>query len=219
MSIVEIPPRNRETHGHCDMIAIITVECLHIRHVVLTSSPGGSEIGELRTTYDGEPQMTILPGTHLVSSSSKSRPGTHLVSSSSKSRPGTHLVSSSSKSRPGTHLVSSSSKSRPGTHLVSSSSKSRPGTHLVSSYSKSRPGTHLVSSSSKSRPGTHLVSSYSKSRPGTHLVSSSSKRRAFAGGRGEHILRMLSGQLRGHDGSFHEQFPGVMPSVRIVQLE
>ena len=30
---------------------------------------------------------------------------------------------------------------------------------------------------------------------------------------------MPSGQLRGHVGSFHEQFPGVMPSVRIVQLE
>ena len=55
--------------------------------------------------------------------------------------------------------------------------------------------------------------------PGTHLVSSYSKSRTFAGGRGEYILRMLSGQLRGHEGSFHEQFPGVMPSVRIGQLE
>ena len=55
--------------------------------------------------------------------------------------------------------------------------------------------------------------------PGTHIVSSYSKIRIFAGGRGEHIWRMLSGQLRGHEGSFHEQFPGVMPSVRIVQLE
>ena len=55
--------------------------------------------------------------------------------------------------------------------------------------------------------------------PGTHLVSSYSKSRIFAGGRGEYIWRMLSGQLRGHEESFHEQFPGVMPSVRIVQLE
>ena len=38
--------------------------------------------------------------------------------------------------------------------------------------------------------------------------------------RGGYILQyMLSGQLRGHEGSFHEQFPGVMSSVRIVQLE
>ena len=42
--------------------------------------------------------------------------------------------------------------------------------------------------------------------PGTHLVSSYSKSQTFAGGRGGYILRMLSGQLRGHDGSFHEQF-------------
>ena len=43
--------------------------------------------------------------------------------------------------------------------------------------------------------------------------------RTFAGGRGEHILRMLSGQQRGNEGSFHEQFQGVMSSIRIVQLE
>ncbi len=43
--------------------------------------------------------------------------------------------------------------------------------------------------------------------PGTHLVSSYSKSRTFAGGRGEHIWHMLSGQLRGHEGSFDEQFP------------
>ena len=30
---------------------------------------------------------------------------------------------------------------------------------------------------------------------------------------------MYGGQVRGHEGSFHEQFPGVMPSVGIVQLE
>ena len=39
------------------------------------------------------------------------------------------------------------------------------------------------------------------------------------GGRGEHILRMLSGQQREHEGSFHEQLQGVMSSVNIVQLE
>ena len=33
------------------------------------------------------------------------------------------------------------------------------------------------------------------------------------------ILRRLSGQERGNEGSFHEQFQGVMSSVRIVQLE
>ena len=33
------------------------------------------------------------------------------------------------------------------------------------------------------------------------------------------ILRMLSGQQRGNEGSFHEQFQGVMSSIRIVQLE
>ena len=32
------------------------------------------------------------------------------------------------------------------------------------------------------------------------------KSKTFAGGRGEHILRMLSGQLRGNKGSFHEHF-------------
>ena len=53
----------------------------------------------------------------------------------------------------------------------------------------------------------------------THLVSSYSNSRTFAGVRGEYIWGMLSGQLRGHEGSFHEQFPGVMSSVRIVQLE
>ena len=36
--------------------------------------------------------------------------------------------------------------------------------------------------------------------PGTHLASSYSKSRTFAGGRGGY---MLSGQLRGHEGSFH----------------
>ena len=51
------------------------------------------------------------------------------------------------------------------------------------------------------------------------LVSSYSKSRTFAGVRDEYIWGMLSGQLRGHEGSFHEQFPGVMSSVRIVQLE
>ena len=50
-------------------------------------------------------------------------------------------------------------------------------------------------------------------------MSSYSNIRIFAGGMGEYIWRMLSGQLRGHEGSFHEQFPGVMSSVRIVQLE
>ena len=53
----------------------------------------------------------------------------------------------------------------------------------------------------------------------THLVSSYSKSQTFAGVRGEYIWGMLSGQLCGHEGSFHEQFPGVMSSVRIVQLE
>ena len=43
--------------------------------------------------------------------------------------------------------------------------------------------------------------------PGIHIVSSYSKTRAFDGGRGDHSLRML-----------REQFPGVMPSVHIVQL-
>ena len=55
--------------------------------------------------------------------------------------------------------------------------------------------------------------------PGTHLVSSYSKSWTFAGSRGGYILGMLSGQLRGHEGSVHEQFPGVMSSVRIGQLE
>ena len=55
--------------------------------------------------------------------------------------------------------------------------------------------------------------------PGTHLVSSYSKSRTFAGSKGEYIWRMPNGQLRGHDVSFHEQFPGVMLSVRIGQLE
>ena len=50
-------------------------------------------------------------------------------------------------------------------------------------------------------------------------MSSYSKSWTFAGGRGGYILHMLSGQLRGHEGSFHEQFPGVMSSVRIGQLE
>ena len=55
--------------------------------------------------------------------------------------------------------------------------------------------------------------------PGTHLVSSYSKSLTFVGGKREYIWRMLSGQLRGHEGSFHEQFPGVISSVRIGQLE
>ena len=46
-----------------------------------------------------------------------------------------------------------------------------------------------------------------------------SKSDIFSGGRGEHIVHMLSGQQRGNEGSFHEQFHGVMSSVRIVQLE
>ena len=50
-------------------------------------------------------------------------------------------------------------------------------------------------------------------------MSSYSPNLTFAAGRGEHILRMLSGQLRGNEGSFHEQFQGAMPSFRIVQLE
>ena len=55
--------------------------------------------------------------------------------------------------------------------------------------------------------------------PGTHLVSSYSKSQTFVGGKGEYIWRMLSGQLHGHEGSFHEHFPGVMSSVRIGQLD
>ena len=55
--------------------------------------------------------------------------------------------------------------------------------------------------------------------PGPHVVSSYSKSWTFAGGRGGYILHMLSGQLRGHEGSFHEQCPGVTASVRIGQLE
>ena len=59
----------------------------------------------------------------------------------------------------------------------------------------------------------------SGSRPEQVWTRPYSKSRIFVGGRGEYIWGMLSGQLRGHEGSFHEQFPGVMPSVRIVQLE
>ena len=55
--------------------------------------------------------------------------------------------------------------------------------------------------------------------PGTHLVSSYSKSRTFTGVRGEYIYGMLSGQLRGHEGTFHEHFPGIMSNVRIGQLE
>ena len=49
-------------------------------------------------------------------------------------------------------------------------------------------------------------------------MSSYSPSRTF-GGRGEPILRMLSGQQRENEGSFHDQSQGAMPSVRIVQLE
>ena len=55
--------------------------------------------------------------------------------------------------------------------------------------------------------------------PVTYLVSYYSKIRAFVGGKGEYVWRMLSGRLHGHEGTFHEQFPGVMSSVRIGQLE
>ena len=58
-----------------------------------------------------------------------------------------------------------------------------------------------------------------KKIPGTHLVSSYSKIRTFPGGRGGYILHMVSGQLRGYEGSFHEQFRGVISSVCIGQLE
>ena len=42
--------------------------------------------------------------------------------------------------------------------------------------------------------------------PGTPLVSSYSKSRTFVGGKGGYILRMLSGQLRGHERSFQYSF-------------
>ena len=53
---------------------------------------------------------------------------------------------------------------------------------------------------------------------GTHILSSYSPSRTF-GGRGEPIWRMLSGQQRENEGSFHEQSQGAMSSVRIVHLE
>ena len=48
-------------------------------------------------------------------------------------------------------------------------------------------------------------------------MSSYSPSRTFTGGRGEHILRMLSGQQRENEGSFHEQCQGVM-SGRVCRI-